>query len=89
MHLVAEAAAVAAGQDVVAVARQIPNRQLVLVGHSMGAAVVLTATPLLGDRVIGIIAVEALRSIGLFVDAVMPALRQVSAGAREPVAVAT
>ena len=51
-------------QDVAAVARQIPNKQLVLVGHSMGAAVVLAATPLLGDRVIGIIAVEALRSVG-------------------------
>ena len=51
-------------QDVAAVARQIPNRQLVLVGHSMGAAVVLAATPLLGDRVIGIVAVEALRSVG-------------------------
>ena len=51
-------------RDVVAVAQQIPNRQLVLVGHSMGAAVVLAATPLLGDRVIGVIAVEALRSVG-------------------------
>jgi pimeloyl-ACP methyl ester carboxylesterase len=51
-------------QDVVAVARQIPNRQLVLVGHAMGAAVALAATPLLGDRVIGIVAVEALRSVG-------------------------
>jgi pimeloyl-ACP methyl ester carboxylesterase len=50
--------------DVAAVAREIPNPQLVLVGHSMGAAVVLTATPLIGRRVIGIIAVEALRSVG-------------------------
>jgi pimeloyl-ACP methyl ester carboxylesterase len=52
-------------QDVAAVARDIPNRHLVLVGHSMGGAVVLAATPLLGDRVIGIIAVEALRTVGL------------------------
>lgn len=51
-------------QDVVAVAQQIPNPQLVLVGHSMGAAVALAATPLLGHRVIGVIAVEALRSVG-------------------------
>jgi pimeloyl-ACP methyl ester carboxylesterase len=51
-------------QDVVAVARDIPNRQLILVGHSMGAAVALMATPLLGTRVIGVIAVEALRSVG-------------------------
>jgi pimeloyl-ACP methyl ester carboxylesterase len=51
-------------QDVVAVAREIPNPRLVLVGHSMGAAVVLTAAPLLGTRVSGVIAVEALRSVG-------------------------
>jgi pimeloyl-ACP methyl ester carboxylesterase len=51
-------------QDVAAVAREVPNRQLVLVGHSMGAAVVLMATPLIGSRVIGIVAVEALRSVG-------------------------
>jgi len=52
-------------QDVAAVARQIPNPRLVLVGHSMGAAVSLAATPLIGTRVIGVIAVEALRSVGL------------------------
>ena len=51
-------------QDVVAVARQLPDPRLVLVGHSMGAAVALAATPLLGDRVIGVVAVEALRSVG-------------------------
>jgi pimeloyl-ACP methyl ester carboxylesterase len=51
-------------QDVAAVARQIPNTQLVLVGHSMGADVALAATPLIGSRVIGIVAVEALRSVG-------------------------
>src|SRR5204862_27813 len=32
---------------------------------SMGAAVSLAATPLIGTRVIGVIAVEALRSVGL------------------------
>jgi pimeloyl-ACP methyl ester carboxylesterase len=51
-------------QDVAAVARDIPNPRLVLVGHSMGAAVVLAATPLIGSRVIGVVAVEALRSVG-------------------------
>ncbi|MBV8403726.1 MAG: alpha/beta hydrolase [Gammaproteobacteria bacterium] len=51
-------------QDVAAVARQLPNPQLVLVGHSMGAAVVLAATPVIGERVIGVVAVEALRSVG-------------------------
>jgi sigma-B regulation protein RsbQ len=50
--------------DVAAVASQLPNRQLVLVGHSMGAAVALAATPLIGARVIGVVAVEALRSVG-------------------------
>ena len=51
-------------QDVAAVARQLPNTQLVLVGHSMGADVALAATPLIGGRVIGVVAVEALRSVG-------------------------
>ena len=51
-------------QDVAAVAREIKNPQLILVGHSMGAAVALEATPLIGTRVIGVIAVEALRSVG-------------------------
>jgi pimeloyl-ACP methyl ester carboxylesterase len=51
-------------QDVAAVARDIPNPRLVLVGHAMGAAVVLAATPLIGSRVNGVVAVEALRSVG-------------------------
>src|SRR5919108_5675393 len=38
-------------RDVAAVAREIPNAHLVLVGHSMGAAVVLAAVPLIGERV--------------------------------------
>ena len=53
------------GEDVAAVARVLPNRQLVLVGHSMGATVALEAAPRIGDRVIGIIAVDALKSVGL------------------------
>ncbi|HEY1491724.1 MAG TPA: alpha/beta hydrolase [Steroidobacteraceae bacterium] len=51
--------------DVAAVARQIPNAHLVLVGHSMGATVALAAAPLVGSRVSGIVAVDALRSVGL------------------------
>lgn len=51
--------------DVASVARQIPNAHLVLVGHAMGATVALAATPLLGTRVIGVVAVDALRSVGL------------------------
>jgi pimeloyl-ACP methyl ester carboxylesterase len=51
--------------DVASVARQIPAARLVLVGHGMGATVALAATPLLGARVIGVVAVDALRSVGL------------------------
>ena len=52
-------------QDVAAVARELPNTQLVLVGHALGGTVALAATPLIGPRVIGIVEVEALRSVGL------------------------
>jgi sigma-B regulation protein RsbQ len=51
--------------DVATVARQIPNTHLVLVGHSMGADVALAAVPRIGPRVIGVIAVDALRSVGM------------------------
>jgi pimeloyl-ACP methyl ester carboxylesterase len=51
--------------DVAAVAKQVPNAHLVLVGHSMGATVALAAAPLIGPRVRGIVAVDALRSVGL------------------------
>jgi len=51
--------------DVATVARQIPNSRIVLVGHSMGATVALAAVPRLGGRVIGVIAVDALRSVGM------------------------
>jgi pimeloyl-ACP methyl ester carboxylesterase len=51
--------------DVATIARQIPNREIVLVGHSMGATVALAAVPRIGPRVIGVVAVEALRSVGL------------------------
>jgi pimeloyl-ACP methyl ester carboxylesterase len=50
--------------DVAAVAHEIPNAHLILVGHAMGATVALAATPLIGERVIGVVAVEALRSLG-------------------------
>ncbi len=53
------------GEDVAAVVRQLPNSQVILVGHSMGATVSLEAAPRIGDRVIGIIAVDALKSVGL------------------------
>jgi pimeloyl-ACP methyl ester carboxylesterase len=50
--------------DVAAVAREIPNQHLVLVGHALGATVALAAVPLIGPRVSGVIAVDALRSVG-------------------------
>jgi pimeloyl-ACP methyl ester carboxylesterase len=53
------------GEDVATVVRQLQNRQIVLVGHSMGADVALEASRRIGDRVIGIIAVDSLKSIGL------------------------
>ena len=52
------------GEDVAAVARQLQNAKLILVGHSMGAPVALEATRRIGDRVIGIIAVDSLKTIG-------------------------
>jgi pimeloyl-ACP methyl ester carboxylesterase len=52
------------GEDVAAVARQLQNGKIVLVGHSMGAPVALEATRRIGDRVIGIIAVDSLKTIG-------------------------
>jgi pimeloyl-ACP methyl ester carboxylesterase len=50
--------------DVATIARQVANARIVLVGHSMGATVALAAVPRLGARVIGVIAVDALRSVG-------------------------
>ena len=53
------------GDDVVSVAQQIPNRELVLVGHSMGGAVALEAARRLKGRVIGIVGVDTFGNIGL------------------------
>lgn len=53
------------GQDVAAVARQIPNPHIILVGHSMGGPVALEAAALLGARVIGIIGIDTFKTIGL------------------------
>jgi pimeloyl-ACP methyl ester carboxylesterase len=52
------------GEDVAAVARQLQNAKIILVGHAMGGPVALEATRRIGDRVIGIIAVDSLRTIG-------------------------
>jgi len=52
------------GEDVAAVVRQIHNKKIVLVGHSMGAPVALEAARRIGDRVVGIIAVDSFKTIG-------------------------
>jgi len=52
------------GEDVASVARQLQNSRIVLVGHSMGAPVALEATRRIGDRVLGVIAVDSLKTIG-------------------------
>ncbi|MEO1368200.1 MAG: alpha/beta hydrolase, partial [Acidobacteriota bacterium] len=46
------------GADVAAVVEGLDLRQVVLVGHSMGGAVILEAAPRLGDRVVGLVGVE-------------------------------
>jgi len=52
------------GEDVAAVVRALKQPAVVLVGHSMGAPVALEAARRIGDRVIGIVAVDSLKSLG-------------------------
>jgi pimeloyl-ACP methyl ester carboxylesterase len=52
------------GEDVAAVARQLRSHKIVLVGHSMGAPVAIEAARRIGDRVVGIIAVDSLKTLG-------------------------
>jgi pimeloyl-ACP methyl ester carboxylesterase len=52
------------GRDVATAVAAVPNRQLILVGHSMGGPVAIEAARLLGDRVIGIIGVDTFKTIG-------------------------
>ncbi|HED16487.1 MAG TPA: alpha/beta hydrolase [Gammaproteobacteria bacterium] len=46
------------GQDVVAVANKLQLKQIVLIGHSMGGPVAMTAAQRLGKRVVGIVGVD-------------------------------
>ena len=64
--------------DVAAVAREIPNRQIVLVGHSMGGLVALAAAPRIGERVVGIIGVDTFHRVGLPPPAPQEVARQIA-----------
>jgi pimeloyl-ACP methyl ester carboxylesterase len=63
------------GQDVATALSAVPNKQIILVGHSMGGPVAIEAARLLDGRVIGIIGVDTFKSIG----APMPSKAQVDA----------
>ncbi len=52
------------GQDVATALSTVPNKQIILVGHSMGGPVAIEAARLLKGRVIGIIGVDTFKSIG-------------------------
>ncbi len=51
------------GEDVKAVSEALDLERVILVGHSMGAPVALEATQLLGDRILGVVAVDALHDV--------------------------
>ncbi len=52
------------GEDVAAVVRRVQNPKVILIGHSMGAPVALEAARRIGDQVIGIVAVDSLKTVG-------------------------
>ena len=52
------------GQDVATALSAVPNKQIILVGHAMGGPVAIEAARLLKGRVVGIIGVDAFKSIG-------------------------
>jgi len=66
------------GQDVATVLSAVPNKQIILVGHSMGGPVAIEAARLLKGRIIGIIGVDTFKSIG----APVPSRAQVDAAIR-------
>jgi pimeloyl-ACP methyl ester carboxylesterase len=52
------------GTDVAAVVEQLELDRMILVGHSMGGDVVVSAARLLGDRVVGLVWVDDYRQLG-------------------------
>ena len=54
------------GQDVKAVIENLDLTSVILVGYSMGGAVILEAEKLISDRTIGLIAIDSLISGGLY-----------------------
>ena len=52
------------GDDVVAVVDEVGAQKVALVGHSMGGDAVVFAARQLGDRVVGLVWVDAFRSLG-------------------------
>jgi pimeloyl-ACP methyl ester carboxylesterase len=52
------------GQDVATALSAVPNKQIILVGHSMGGPVAIEAARLLEGRVVGIIGVDTFKSVG-------------------------
>ncbi|MCP3959886.1 MAG: alpha/beta hydrolase [bacterium] len=52
------------GEDIKAVVEELGLGRVVLVGHSMGGPAALEAARLLGDRVLGVVAVDALHDVG-------------------------
>jgi pimeloyl-ACP methyl ester carboxylesterase len=52
------------GEDVVAVVEKLGLEQVVLIGHSMGGAVIVEAARRMPDRVVGLVGVDTFRNVG-------------------------
>jgi pimeloyl-ACP methyl ester carboxylesterase len=52
------------GEDVAAVVRSLPDKRVILIGHSMGGPVALEAARRMPDRVIGVVGVDTFNDLG-------------------------
>lgn len=52
------------GEDVRAVVEKVRAKRVILVGHSMGGAVIAAAAALMPDRVVGLVGVDTLHNVG-------------------------